>query len=504
MKKKQSVVLSTLIFIMIFLCFVYFALQKINLEQAEKAQQNGESLELYSVDTEAAVKFKLTNANGEMAFIREDSIWYHETDKNFPVDQTKITDLLSQLALVSANREVAKESSDLAQYGLDQPSLVLYLETKDGVSAEISLGNEAPANGGYYAQVDGGSAVYTMDISYYETAAAYRENDFMKVESGPVFDEAAVSYFLAKRSNGSYFEAAEDESSVFWVRGAYKTPVRGDAGQLETLFLGYSGISYGDVVTYHCTDATQYGIDKNGAKISLRYLQETEAAADDGSGLQNGGLQEGSLQDGNEEDSGTGEDSAETKSEEKEYTLYIGNLGENGKYYVQPKGSSYIYQMDAELVEGYLNVDAFSCADHSVVTETVDLLKQVQITAGGKTYRFKLTEKTGDDDTEITYIVKKDGKRTDTQSFLSALAELQSLTYVKEAEEEREGEAHAKNVSDKAETNIVLKTKNGKKSIEFLPYDGNNYYRVSVDGEAYFLAEKKSADKIISGFISLE
>jgi len=87
-------------------------------------------------------------------------------------DQEAVSQLVSSVATVNADRVVEEKATGLAQYGLDPPVTEVIVTTKDGKSRRLLLGDDAPTGGGAYTKVDGDIRVFTV--------AAYTKTGFDK------------------------------------------------------------------------------------------------------------------------------------------------------------------------------------------------------------------------------------------------------------------------------------------------------------------------------------
>ena len=62
-----------------------------------------------------------------------------------PGDRVRISSVLTRLASLRATRRVADEATDLAQYGLDAPSLITTVTQTDGSTYVLQVGGKPPA-----------------------------------------------------------------------------------------------------------------------------------------------------------------------------------------------------------------------------------------------------------------------------------------------------------------------------------------------------------------------
>lgn len=76
-------------------------------------------------------------------------------------DSDAISGMLSNLTPLTANRVVDDNSSNLAQFGLSDPSVELDVTTKDNKTTRLLLGDDTPTGDAVYAAVAGNPRVFT-------------------------------------------------------------------------------------------------------------------------------------------------------------------------------------------------------------------------------------------------------------------------------------------------------------------------------------------------------
>ncbi len=97
---------------------------------------------------------ELANANSKWSLLKPDQ------DPN--VDQAKISQLVSQVAVLSGSRSVGP-ATDLKPFGLDQPQLTAVLTLKNGQKSTLLVGNRNVDGNYYYAMPQGGTEVSLID-----------------------------------------------------------------------------------------------------------------------------------------------------------------------------------------------------------------------------------------------------------------------------------------------------------------------------------------------------
>jgi hypothetical protein len=102
--------------------------------------------------------------------------WRITEPKAFNADSDAVSGMLSSISSLNADRVVEDKASDLKQYGLDQPSLQVQIETKDHTQDDLLFGDETPTGGDVYAMLQGNPKVFTV-ASYNKTSIDKGVND---------------------------------------------------------------------------------------------------------------------------------------------------------------------------------------------------------------------------------------------------------------------------------------------------------------------------------------
>ncbi len=96
---------------------------------------------------------------------RQSGKWVLTAPQSWNADNDTATSLLSALSPVSADSIVEEDARNLANYGLNAPSLVVTVHLANGKSDAITFGDDVPAGSLVYAQVDGKPKVYAVASS---------------------------------------------------------------------------------------------------------------------------------------------------------------------------------------------------------------------------------------------------------------------------------------------------------------------------------------------------
>ena len=96
---------------------------------------------------------------------RANGKWQIVAPQALSADQDAVSGLTSALAPLNADSVVAKNSSARSQYGLNNPSLTVTLNLKDGKKDTIKFGDDAPAGSLVYAKADSDPKIYAVSSS---------------------------------------------------------------------------------------------------------------------------------------------------------------------------------------------------------------------------------------------------------------------------------------------------------------------------------------------------
>jgi hypothetical protein len=156
--------------------------------------------------------------------VLENGAWYLASDKSLEVDQDSVASLISKVATVTSNKEIAGVT-DFAQYGLDHPSLSIEITLNDGTKTNIYVGDYNSVSSLYYARIGDSANVYMITATL-STSFGVEGSSFEKVDSSASTVEtsagitgvdidasAASSAAAAQSSQNASTKATEGDST---------------------------------------------------------------------------------------------------------------------------------------------------------------------------------------------------------------------------------------------------------------------------------------------------
>ncbi len=101
-----------------------------------------------------------------VSFTRTQDGWQIANRPGLPLNSEALLLMLKEYRQILALRTVTEEATNLAEYGLDTPSLEVTI-TDHGKTKTYLFGDENKVYEGYYCTIKGSSAVYLLDVRYF-------------------------------------------------------------------------------------------------------------------------------------------------------------------------------------------------------------------------------------------------------------------------------------------------------------------------------------------------
>lgn len=488
--KKKGKMAACLILLVLLLAVLAVLTKKNSTADADSGSSDSgadaEKVVDFSKDDVTALSFQIdgeTVSFTKTAGDDDTDIWTYDQEDGFPLDEGKITSVLSSLSSMTAERVIEGDEIDsMADFGLETPSQEVVVTAGDEKTM-IHVGDKNSSSRYYIYLNDDTSKVYLVSTSL-GTMFPSDMMEWATTESMPSVTaenitklqvEGENGYTLTKEVSAADSALQTDEWQVVDADGAAHG---GDADSIGTMTSAVASLSFGDLVTYNASDFSQYGLDQPKTTIRVHYTEEQEVEADD---TTTADTSSDSTTDSASSDSTATSSSSETTTVtvEKDLVLYVGNANEDGgSYYVKLDGSNEVHLMTASNVETFTGKKASDFWNMYIGMENVSDLTSLDITYNGetKTYVRHVEEKKDDDSDsttqEISYICGDEtiGKSTFT-TFYSSLIGLKAQT-------KDESLVQAKD----AEFTAVFHMTDGDLTFAYSPYDSSFYYTVDEDG----------------------
>ncbi len=496
--KKKAVTLAVLCVLLLAGICAYFMLPE---GEDEESAENGsqETISLVSIDKENASSIHISSGDKEeISLTHEGEAWRLADLPDAPVVQETVAGMLDKVAPVTALGEL--EASELSEYGLDAPSIVVKIGVSGGQEYELKFGDAVPTEEGYYGLCGDSGKVYKFASSLYSAFDLEKNALIEKEEIADINEEYLMSISVQKGGKDTFrAEIVPDDKKVDaytnWVISKpYEKLLAGASTQeWSTLQEKFTSVSFEKLVDYKCSDLGKYGLEKPSASVEVQYFE---------------------LKDGYQIPEETAEPDNSSKSihnanktnvvpdeykDKKSYKLLFGGQTDDGSYYVCMEGSDQVYAMAAGSAEGMFDIDAYTYMDHCVYATLATDITGYDVTIGKQKISAAQTTVKGEDgqDKNVWTLNGKTVPEDKVEEFLTPYTKMFLLEFTSEAKDS----VRPKNRKPVIE--IVYHEENRDVTVKYLPYDGTNFYRVDKDGMDYFLVDKRSVDDAAAAFESL-
>lgn len=379
-------------------CGAVFLVSRI--QQHQEAIRSGTTTVL-TLDTSSATALSWEYAGNSFSF-HKDGQWVYDDDEAFPVDQAEIGTLLGQFEQFTADFTI-EGAQDLSQYGLDDPTCTIHIETADG-DYDILLGDYSQMDQQHYVSIGDGNVYLAssdpLDV-YNVLLAGLIQND-----ETPDFDGVTAIRFSGADNYTVTYQA--DNTETYSEEDVYFTKLGSQTLALDTARVNsyLSTITYlnlTDYVTYTADEDALaiYGLDDPELTVSVDYTVTDE--------------------DGTEQTE-TFSLSLSRDPEQREKN----NDDEDVTAYVRIGDSAIIYQITADEYNSLMAATRGNLRHQEILWANFTDIQQVDVTLEGETYT--LTVET-DDDEHVWYYGEE---KLSIGDFQSALTGLTAATFTTE------------------------------------------------------------------------
>ena len=465
--KKKTVKLVSAVVVLGVLCAAYEGVNFYVTSQEEKeTEENDTSVDLVSLEADDITAVSFTADQNEVEFDKKDDSWTEKSDANFPVNQDTVDSAVKGVASLTADQEIS-DVEDMSQYDLDNPQNTITLTTADG-DTSLQIGMESSNNQYYVKKEDDDKNVYLVSSSSIEPFMGTLY-DFAESGTFPSVTSATITDVKVDKENS--YELTQDADNLFWNVSDGKTTEKADTTKAGTVTSAIGSLAYDKFVDYNCTDDSKYGFDDPYAVITAKYTEE-EAVEDESS-----------------TDSDTEDDSeeAETKTVDKEITIYVGDETGSDRY-VKVNDSKEVYTITEDSLTDILDSTVSDFYSLSVNYLSVNSLDSLEVKTPDGDHTVTVTRETtkdsDDEDAEETTTVsyKLDGADLDDTTFTTFYNKLINMTAQQRLTEDYTPEG------DPAYTFVFKDTDGNETTAEYYEYDTNFY--AAVVGDKVYLVNK--------------
>ena len=457
-KKWKMPVILLCAFLLLLVLYLFLKNKNQQEEAAESAGLSVMDLEEASV---TGLSFQI---DGEkVTFKKSGDQWKNSGDSEFPVNQDKMTDLISDLTGLEAER-VLTGIEDLSEYGLEEPVNTVELETSDGTVKKLLVGSQNQGTGSWYLCFSNDLATVYVTASDVSSNLPPSVMDLAEYDPYPEISYSYVNQICVEKSENSYDLVKNQETTDWEVTGDDGITYSAEYQDVNSLVSTLADLSYSGLADYNAEDLAVYGLEEPAASVYLRYEEEVEEEEE-----------EETSEDSSESDSSQEEE--EPEMIEKDLTLYIGDQTEEGDYYVCLAGSSQVNTVSSDTLSSLLDSTSVTWWDLAAGYEYVKNIRSVEVTYQGeiKTIEREVQETEDEDgDTRETVTYSSGGTTLDEEKAEDFLYEMVGIN--------AQSKDPALSSSQSPEISMTVTAEEQTFTVTYAPYDENFYLLVDSEG----------------------
>jgi hypothetical protein len=218
---------------------------------------------VFTVDADKINEIRLTSKGQTALLQKTDAGWQMIEPTKVEADPPEAIGLAQAIANLESVREVVDNPSDLKQFGLAEPPIVVEFKAEGGVSGSFKLGNKNATQGEMYALKGGDDTVFL--VSAFQESSFNREPFALRDKKILKFDrEKADTLALVKGAN-----AIELSRSGSDWRVVKPVASRSDYSAVEGFITRLSSANMSKLVEENATDLAKYGLDKPVMTVTI-------------------------------------------------------------------------------------------------------------------------------------------------------------------------------------------------------------------------------------------
>lgn len=269
MKRYKKVIIMAAVLLVA--CIATFALTRYEEEQ-EQIRISDEIIMQIPRENVLSVSWDYSGG-GSLAFHKTDSGWVYQDDEAFPVNEEKVMNILKHFESYGVTF-VIENVTDYAQYGLDEPELVLHLATEKR-SYDIKMGDFSTMDQQRYISIgDGNVYLVSEDPVDYVTSSL---SNMILHDDTPGFEKvvditfAGIENYTIVRTDEST-DTYNPEDDIYFVERDGKT-IPLNTPSVRTFLNTITSLDLLTYATYNATaeELATYGLDDPMLSVTVNY-----------------------------------------------------------------------------------------------------------------------------------------------------------------------------------------------------------------------------------------
>jgi hypothetical protein len=255
---------STLILVVVLAglgAYIYFVDSKRPAGSADGSSATKEKV--FTVDADKINELRITYKGGASLLKKTESGWKMIEPVQTEADPPEAIGVATALTNVEIVRVIDENATNLEQFGLADPPIVVEYKAEGGASGTLKLGNKNATQGEIYALKNSDKRVFLVssfqETSFNRTAFELRDKKILKFDR-----DKADSLVLAKGNTSMELARSGTEWKV-----VKPVPSRSDYSAIEGFLTRLSSSNMSKMLEENPKDLAKYGLDKPAMTVTI-------------------------------------------------------------------------------------------------------------------------------------------------------------------------------------------------------------------------------------------
>jgi hypothetical protein len=200
-------------------------------EAKKPATSSTDTTKVLTIPEDQFKEIKIAKKDAEPTIIsKTGDKWSLTMPKALPADQDAVTQMVTSLASLNADRVVDQKPADLSPFGLVTPKEQVIITKKDGKTSTLDIGDDSPVGSGVFAKLEGDSRVFVLPTftksNFDKTSKDLRDKRLLTFDS----DKLTSLQLSAKGQTLEFGKNAQNDWTIVKPK-----PMRADGSQVDDI-----------------------------------------------------------------------------------------------------------------------------------------------------------------------------------------------------------------------------------------------------------------------------
>ena len=262
---------AIILFVVVALLIVaYVFISKSKGSDTAQTETTDTTINILSVDSEKINQVTVKDKESQFVFEKKDKDWALKSPQGIRTSTTKVSVFMSQITGVTAEKAIGENLTDLKQYGLSNPVVEMSINTTDGKTQTLQLGDKTPTKSNYYLMDKKGNKVYLVN-SYLGDQLLNIKSSIKEDEIFDIKPEETLGLTM-ERAGKLVFKAKQAQDGSWGLTAPFEANA-----DMKTMTTMVDAVAKGLVINFieeNATDLDKYGLKNPAYTLEIESLSQ--------------------------------------------------------------------------------------------------------------------------------------------------------------------------------------------------------------------------------------